>query len=137
MKRTLLFASLIFLASCEIYLFEGPNDGWDDRDQFVGSYKVEEYSNTTDRLFTYRIRIEKSCCNSDEVRITNFYGADLEVFGLVNANKITIPLQSVDGYEVEGTGRIANGKLTITFVARDLFAYPVFADFVDVEGWPY
>ena len=136
MKRLLPFALLLALASCDIYLIEDPN-AWDDRDLFVGSYQVEEYSQTTDRLFSYNIRIRKSCCRADEVKITNFYGADLTVFGYVLNNRITIPLQQSNGYEVEGTGRMVNGRLEITFFARDIYSYPTFTDFVDLEAWPY
>ena len=136
MKKFLPFVLVALLASCEIYLFEDPN-GWDDRDLFVGSYRVEEYSQTTDNIYSYNITIQKSCCRSDEVRISNFYGSDLRVYGYVRDNRLTIPLQKEDGYEVEGTGRISGGRLEITFIARDLLSHPTFTDFVDMEGWPY
>jgi hypothetical protein len=136
MKRLLPFALLLLLASCEIYLIEDPN-ARDDRNLFVGEYQVEEYSQTTDRLYTYNIRIQKSCCRADEVKITNFYGADLKVYAFVSNNRLTIPLQQTDGYEIEGTGKVVNGRLQITFFARDIFSYPTFTDFVDLEGWPY
>jgi len=136
MKKIIPFILVAFLASCEIYIFEDPN-AWDDRDLFVGTYHVEEYSQTTDRFYSYDITIQKSCCDVKQVRIKNFYGADLKVIGYVSSNRITIPLQQVDGYEIEGTGKINSGKLDLTFFARDIYAYPLFTDFVDVEGWPY
>ena len=136
MKKVILFAGLIFLASCEIYLLENPN-AWDDRDQFVGSYNVEEYSQTTDHFYNYSITIYKSCCVKDEIRITNFYGADIKVTGMVFNNRITIPLQQVGGYEIEGTGKLVQGKLVMTFFARALYSYPAMTDFVEIEAWPY
>ena len=136
MKRLLPFALMLILASCDIYLIEDPN-AWDDRDLFIGSYQVEEYSQTTDRLFTYNIRVKKSCCRDGEVKITNFYGSDLTVYGYVQSNRLTIPLQQTDGYEIEGTGKMVNGRLIVTFFARDIYAYPTFTDFVDMEAWPY
>ena len=78
-----------------------------------------------------------SCCRSDEVKISNFYGSDLTVRGYIANNRITIPLQQTEGYEIEGTGKMINGRLQITFFARDIFSYPTFTDFVDMEGWPY
>jgi hypothetical protein len=110
MKRLLPFALLLILASCEIYIIEDPN-AWDERDLFIGSYDVEEYSQTTDRTYTYNIHIIKSCCRANEVKITNFYGTDLTVYGFVDDNRITIPLQQTDGYEIEGTGKMINGRL--------------------------
>ena len=136
MKKVMLFAGLLFLASCEIYLFEEAN-AWDDRDEFVGSYNVEEYSQTTDHIYTYSMTIHKSCCVRDEVRISNFYGADIKVKGLVYNNRITIPLQLAGGYEIEGTGKLVNGKLVMNFFARDIYAYPRRTDFVEIEAWPY
>ena len=136
MKKLFLFAALISLASCEIYIFDDP-DYWDDRDQFVGNYYVEEYSQTTERFYTYDIEIEKSCCRNDEVRIFNFYGADIEVVALVHNYKLTIPLQKVSGYEIEGTGRLIDNKLELTFFARDLLSRPIYTDFVNVEAWIY
>lgn len=136
MKKTLLFASLVFFASCDIYLIEDPN-GYDDRDLFVGTYNAEEYSRTTGQYYNYTITIRKSWNRHDEVLITNFYGSDLQVYGIIHNAKLTIPLQQVDGYEIEGTGTMRNDYLDMNFVARDLFARPVFADFVDVEAWLY
>ena len=137
MKKLFLFASLISLASCEIYFYDDPNNGWDDRDLFIGNYEMQEYSEATEQYYSYSIRIQKSCCRSDEIKISNFYGADIKVKALVYVNKVTIPRQVVDGYEVEGTGKMINGKLNLTFIVRDLRSQPAFTDFLDAEGWPY
>ncbi|MEN8249345.1 MAG: hypothetical protein ABFS32_10475 [Bacteroidota bacterium] len=136
MKKVILFSVLAFLASCDIYLIEEPVP-WDDRDMFIGDYRVEEYSQTTDRVFVYDITVEKAWNRDKEIRIRNFYGVGLDVYGLVNGERLTIPLQEVDGYEIEGTGKVRGEKLELTFVARDLYERPVFADFVDAEGWLY
>ena len=137
MKRLIPFAGLVFLAGCEIYLFDEQYVAWDDRDFFIGSYHVEEYSQTTEQFYCYDIHIQKSCCKAHEIRINNFYGADLDVYAIVNDDRITIPLQKAEGYEIEGTGKVTSNRLVITFVARDLYVRPVFADFVDIEGWMY
>jgi hypothetical protein len=138
MKKLFIFAALISLASCDIYLLDESYVNYDDRDLLIGDYHVEEYSQTTENFYRYDITITKSCCKSDEIRISNFYGSDLTVYASVYDNRLTIPLQQVDGYEIEGTGKMNhNNKLTLTFVIRDLYERPVFADFVDVEGWLY
>jgi len=138
MKKLLLFTVLVSLASCEIYFLEESYVDYDDRDLFVGSYHVKEYSQTTESYYEYNITIQKSCCDSEEVRISNFYGSDLVVYATVYDNRITIHQQHTDGYEIEGTGKMDyNNKLTLTFVVRDLYTKPVFADFIDAEGWLY
>jgi len=137
MKKYLLFAVLIIMAGCDIYIVDEPYVVYDDRDMFVGNYHINEFSQTTEQSYNYNVHILKSCCDTQEIRITNFYGSELEVYALVNDNRLTIPLQRVDGYEIEGTGKMDYDKLVFTFVVRDLYAYPVFTDFVDAEGWMY
>ena len=132
MKNLLLFGTILFLGGCEIYLFEDPFV--DERDLFVGNYQVEEYSQITEQHYTYSMTIRKSCCNSREIKISNFYGVGISVKAIVNNNRLTIPLQMVGGYEVDGTGKMSFGKLALTYIVRDLNGGPVFTDFVDAEG---
>ena len=132
MKNLLLFGTILFLGGCEIYLFEDPFV--DERDLFVGNYQVEEYSQITEQHYTYSMTIRKSCCNSREIKISNFYGVGISVKAIVNNNRLTIPLQMVDGFEVDGTGKMSFGKLALTYVVRDLNGRPVFTDFFDAEG---
>ena len=132
MKNLLLFGTILFLGGCEIYLFEDPYV--DERDLFVGNYQVEEYSQITEQHYTYSITIRKSCCNSREVKISNFYGVGISVKAIVNNNRLTIPLQRIGGYEVDGTGKMSFNKLALTYVVRDLNGIHVFTDFVDAEG---
>jgi hypothetical protein len=132
MKKLLLFGIILFLGGCEIYLFEDPYV--DERNQFVGSYHVDEYSQITEQHYTYSMTIRKSCCNSREVKISNFYGVGISVKAIVNNNRLTIPLQMAGGYEIDGTGKMSYNKLSLTYVVRDLNGIPVFTDFVDAEG---
>ena len=137
MKKIILFGTILFLTGCEIYIFDEQHVEWDDRDLFVGSYHVEEYSQTTEQFYTYDMHIQKSCCKQQEIRISNFYGAGLDVYALVYDNRITIPLQQSEGYGIEGTGKMASDRLELTFVVRDLNRRLVFTDFVDAQGWFY
>ena len=136
MKRALPFIFLALLASCELYIYEEPVP-WDDRDMFVGHYHMEEYSQTTGRIDTYNITVDKAWNRAHEVRIRNFYGIGLKVYGIVDGNRLTIPLQVVDGFEIEGTGRVVGDRLNLSFIARDLYDVPTYTDFVDAEGWLY
>ena len=135
MKKLFLFGAILFLGGCEIYIFEDPYV--DERNQFIGNYHVEEYSQVTEQYYTYNITIEKSCCDSRELIISNFYGVNITARAVVNNNRLTIPLQVVDGYELDGTGKIEFNKLNLTYIVRDLSSRPVFTDFVDAEGRLY
>ena len=132
MKNLLLFGTILFLGGCEVYIFEDPYV--DDRNQFLGNYSVEEYSQVTEQFYTYSMTIKKSCCNSREVKINNFYGVGISVKAIVNNNRLTIPLQLVGGYEIDGTGKINYNKLELTYIVRNLYNRPLFTDFVDAEG---
>jgi hypothetical protein len=135
MKNLLLFGTILFLGGCEIYIFDDPYV--DERNLFVGNYQVEEYSQITEQYYTYSMTIKKSCCNSREVKISNFYGVGITVKAIVNNNRLTIPLQLVGGYEIDGTGKMTFDKLELTYIVRNLFDRPIFTDFVDAEGRLY
>ncbi len=138
MKKLLLFTTVLgLLASCEIYIFDEQFVEWDERDLFVGDYRVEELSQTTDQFYVYNINIRKSCCIDNKIRISNFYGVGINVHAYVNDTRITVPWQRVDSYEIEGTGKMINNRLFLTFIVRDFKAIPSFTDFVDAEGRPY
>jgi len=135
MKKLLLFGAILFLGGCEIYVFEEPHV--DDRNLFIGTYHVDEYSQVTEQSYTYSMTIQKSCCNSREIKINNFYGVGISVRAIVNDNRLTIPLQLVNGYEIDGTGKMLYDKLVLTYIVRDLNGGPVFTDFVEANGWFY
>ena len=132
MKKLLLFGAILFLGGCEIYIFDDPYA--DERDLFIGNYHVDEYSQVTEQHYTYSISIQKSCCNSREIKINNFYGVGISVKAIVHDNRVTIPLQHIGGYEIDGTGKMTFDKLVLTYVVRDMNSGPVFTDFVDAEG---
>ena len=131
MKKLLLFGAILFLGGCEVYFIEDP---YDERNLFVGTYHVDEFSQVTEQHYTYNMTIQKSCCNSREIKIKNFYGVGISVLAVVHDNRITIPLQRVNGYEIDGTGKMTHDKLNLTYVVRDLTSGPVFTDFIDAEG---
>ena len=119
MKKYLLGIFVITIVSaCDITVIE--EHPYDERDVFTGRYAIEEYSETLDVITHFNIRIDK---NIDpygrEVYISNFYGADIEVYAEVNGPKITIPRQAVDYYIIEGFGRIDYDELTMTYTVED------------------
>tara|TARA_Y100000114_G_scaffold157245_1_gene188417 strand:- start:18065 stop:18541 length:477 start_codon:yes stop_codon:yes gene_type:complete len=118
MKKGLLILSvLILFASCDVVVIEAP---YDPRDNFTGRYTVEEYSETYDVLTKYNVRIIKEADPySNVVYIRNFYAADIEVFADVHGDRLTIPRQIIDGYVIQGTGRLDYGDLVLSYSVED------------------
>lgn len=128
MKKGLLILSvLVFLSSCDVWVVEGP---YDPRDAFTGRYNVEEYSETYDLLTRYNVRIVKDADPySSVVYIRNFYAVDVEVFGEVIGDRLTIPRQIVAGYVVQGTGRLDYGDVVLSYSVEDTFDNSRLVDF--------
>ena len=113
------FAILFFATSCgDIYYVE-PVVPYDPRDQFVGSYDINEYSSTYDEYWEYGVSIYKS---QYDLVIDNFYNSNLRVSAHVNGNQIYIPWQLVDGYELQGDGSVQGGSITINYKIRDTYS---------------
>jgi hypothetical protein len=118
MKKGLLILSVIvFLSSCDVWVVEVP---YDSRDNFTGRFSVEEYSETYDLLTKYNVRILKDGDpHSSVVYIRNFYGINVEVFAEVYGDRLTIPRQVIDGYVIQGTGRIDYGDVVLSYSVED------------------
>lgn len=128
MKKGLLILSvLVFLSSCDVWVVEVP---YDSRDNFTGRFTVEEYSETYDILTKYNVRIVKDADPySNAVYIRNFYAVDVEIFGEVNGDRLSIPRQVVDGYIVQGTGRLDYGDLVLSYSVEDTYDNSRLVDF--------
>ncbi len=134
MKRFILFVfALVVFTSCTI---ENIEPRYDHRDRIVGSYDVEEHSNTYNDVTYYTIQIRKSG-HSNEIRFTNFYGVNIDVYAtLYFDNRINIPFQIVDGYEVEGVGTIYRNELSLTYSVRDRYSNDR-TDYCETTAWLY
>jgi hypothetical protein len=131
MKKLILFTVLIVLASsCTFYDVE---PRYDSREKFVGYYDVEEYSETYDDITYYELRISMSRYDR-EVYLDNFYAADLRVYAIVSLDDIRIPFQVVDGYEIEGSGRLYHDELTLSYRVKDTYSHSV-ADYCETVAW--
>ena len=131
MKRFIPLFALVVLSACTVYNVE---PRYDSRDKITGSYDVEEYSHTWNDNTYYTMRIVKSGSDYSDIYIRNFYGADIEVYAYVNYDKITIPYQVVDGYEVEGTGTIYGSRMEMNYSVRDTYEYTE-TDFCEMTAW--
>jgi len=134
MKTRLVLLSLIvvLLASCDVIVVESR---YDERDRVTGSYRIEEYSQTYNMYSNFRFSIRPAGYGQQDVLIDNFYNADITVRGEVSANKIYIPLQLVDGYEIEGVGTIYSNQIEWSYQVRDTYERYQPVDFCEATAW--
>ena len=132
MKNLLIVFGLFFISSsCDIIIIEPQ---YDERELFVGRYDIEEYSATYDYSTVYPISISKSSHHYDEVLISNFYDVNITVYAWVDGNKLSIPLQEVNLYEIEGTGTLRNNEIHFQYTVRDLYSGGI-TDFCQAVAW--
>ena len=131
--RHLYILLIIILGSCQLVIYEEPVY-YDSRDELVGRYELDEYSETTEHYYSYTIEIVKSCCDDNEVYIRNFYDVGIEVVARFDGYKLVIPRQYIEDYEVEGTGRLDASELSISYVVRNRYQNPS-TDFLDFIAW--
>ena len=112
-----LLLTAFFLASCTFYDVE---PRYDSRDRIVGRYEVEEYSETYDDFTYYDLRVSKSGYER-EIYFNNFYGADLRIHAYLDSDRITIPFQVVDGYEVRGNGTVFGNEINLSYSVKDIY----------------
>jgi len=118
MKRVIFFALLLGLSACEFYYTDPV---FDSRDRILGRYDMEEYSETYNDFTHYTLWIERSGRSSDAIWIDNFYAVNIRVWATVNFDKITVPRQTVNGYEVEGVGTVYGNRITLNYRVRDVY----------------
>ncbi|HEY9006654.1 hypothetical protein [Ohtaekwangia sp.] len=119
MKRLLFAVSiLVVLGSCQVNIIE---PRYDARDKVTGYYAMEEFSATFNDYTYYTVQVTKYGNTGNEIYLDNFYGADIQVMAYVNGEKITIPYQVVDDYEIEGTGTMQGLNVSLNYSVRDLY----------------
>jgi hypothetical protein len=118
MKTT---ASLLFIllvaTSCDIILVE---PAYDERNRIIGSYQLEEYSQTYNDYTMFYIYIRKSGIGQ-QVLIENFYNSDMDVLADYQFDKIYINRQFVNGYEIEGVGTVYGNEIKFNYKVRDTY----------------
>ncbi len=137
MKKLYYLFLLLALSGCEIYIFDNPDEAYDQRVFFTGNYDVQEYSFTYENHYTYQMSISVVWNSSNEVALDGLYGLYQPVYAVVDYDKLTIPLQQQDGYEIEGTGKLRGTRLELNYVVRDLLQQPVVSDFLEAEARSY
>lgn len=118
MKTTLTFLMILLVAtSCDITLIE---PSYDYRSRIVGSYQMEEYSQTYNDYARFNIYIRKSAF-SDQVVIENFYNSNIDVRADFQFDKLYIKRQIVNGYEIEGVGTFYGNEIEFSYKVRDTY----------------
>jgi hypothetical protein len=125
---TLFFTALV-LTSCTI---ENIEPRYDPRDRIVGHYDMEEYSETYHDYTFYSMRISKSRY-AGEIYLDNFYALDISVYATLNHDRIKIPYQEVDGYEIEGVGTIYGNEIELSYRVKDHYS-DSHADFCETRA---
>jgi hypothetical protein len=119
MKKSLIILVLaIVFASCEVIVVD-PDYGY--QTSIVGSYEVDEYSQTYNKYFAYTIDVRRSSYNNS-VLIDNFYNEGITVRAEINGSQLYIPLQTVQGYRVEGSGNIYSNEINLTYKVTDTYS---------------
>jgi hypothetical protein len=101
--------------------------GPDTRAQFVGTYSVEDISQSSGYVYTYDVTVTEGSGN--EIKFSNF--ADLfnvPIKATVSGNTFTVPLQSFTNpsgktIKVSGSGSIQGGVLTFTYTTEGYLDY--------------
>ena len=89
----------------------------DIRDNLVGTWSCSESYNSQPQ--NYQVIISKSTTDTTKIIISNFnlLGNDIDVFAKVNGLNLNIPNQTVDGYQISGSGSMASNheKINLTY----------------------
>jgi hypothetical protein len=132
MKPLVIFViGLVTLTACEVNVVEPV---YDPRDNVLGAYDMDEYSETYNELLYYSIHISKSLSSSQEIYLDNFYNADLRIYAYVDGHKIIIPYQVVDGYEIEGVGTRNGDVINFSYKVVDRYGNHI-SDFCETKAW--
>ena len=132
--KTLLPILIVALvtSACDIYVDE---PRYDARDKVTGRYDVKEYSETYNQITNYSIYVGKSGYNQ-EIFIDDFYATNIRVYAYLNYDRITIPFQVVNGYEVEGAGTVYGSSISMHYRVKDTYTNS-YADFCETDAWRY
>ena len=109
----------VFLISCE----EEPIDpDFDIRDDYTGQWIVQENS-TIFGAQSYAVEVSKSDTTATDVWVSNFYGLGTNTITVMEIidNNILIPIQTVAGSELSGTGSsdLDVASLSLTYGVDD------------------
>lgn len=116
--RFFVFAALLaaFFVSCE----KQDTEAEDPRDVIVGTWSCSESYGTNQQ--SYQVIISKSASDSTRILVSNFnlLGKDIDVYAKLTGLNLNIPSQSVDGFQISGSGTVASSheKINLTYTVN-------------------
>jgi len=127
MKRFIFFPAIlmILITGCHIIVEEV----YSPASRLVGSYEVDEWSDTYAAQAYFNIFINDDPNSPDIIYISNFYDSGIEVWGTVNGSRVRIPIQVAGPYEIGGSGSYYAGELNIDYSVRDVYSHAGIVDF--------
>jgi len=128
MKSMVKFRKAIALAMCVMFalaLFSGCKDdepgggGKDDRDGYLGTWRVTERIVGYSEVDYYNVTITKSSVDSKDIVITNFFNvSSVSLLARVDGNSFTIPQQTFVDVGFSGSGRKDGNSLSFSVLAN-------------------
>ncbi|MFP4064229.1 MAG: hypothetical protein ACLFN2_05495 [Bacteroidales bacterium] len=110
------------------------SDNGDERSSFLGRYEVEEYSQVTySQRPEYEVIIRADQGTEDFVIISNFYNMDFDAGARVDGQRLIIPSQVYNFYEVEGEGELRGSVITLHYTVSSVLEEGDFFDRLSAE----
>ena len=130
MKKILLgIATIMLISSCDITVID--ERPYDPRDNFLGRFEAEEYSETYDVYSFYNTRISRDVDPySSVIYMDNFYGLGVEVWAEVIGDRLTIPRQRIGDYIIQGTGRLDYRDVVLSYSVESTYPGDRYLEFL-------
>ena len=110
LKLAYVLIGIVFLLSCS------KDDPKDDRDDYVGSYRVnwQYVFNSQTYQGTYTLTIMKSATNVNDIILNNIDDSNESVRAVVSGNAMTIPQQTISDGGLSGSGTLNGNVLSFS-----------------------
>jgi len=104
---------ILFITSCAKEEDEPQPTGPTFRGNWAVSEKSKDFGSST-----YNLTISDSS-NASYILIAYLYGFNKKTYGIVSGNNFTIPVQSIQGNNVSGTGALKNvNRIEISYLVQ-------------------
>ncbi len=113
-------AGMLFLASCAADDSDNPSPV-DERDKYLGTWSCAENSSKSGAS-TFDVILRKNTNESNQFLMDNFYllGSTHSAVLTKSASNLSLPVQSVSGNTVQGSGTIVSDtKINLTYSVND------------------
>jgi len=127
MKSIVNFKKAFTVAMCVVLtlaMFSGckddePGGGKDERDGYLGTWRVTERIVGSSEVDYYNVTITKSSVDSKDIVISNFFNdSAISLLAKVDGNSFTIPQQTFTLLGFSGSGRRDGNSLTFSVLAN-------------------